>query len=92
MKCSQVTCEATATHRIRFNILAKTGDEPVIAEPEIYCCDEHATEEAARELLIDNEAGKKQIEHMMAGAHKAPPDWTRSFAEWFKIWHKVDPS
>ena len=85
MNCSRKNCEKQATKKIRFNILAKTGDDPAVAEPGAYCCDEHATTENANDLLVDNIPGRNQITRHFEQQGLALPDWTRSYAEWIDL-------
>lgn len=85
MNCQRTDCTKPATKQIKFNILAKVGDAPVTALPGIYCCDEHATEQAANDFLIDNIPGRRQIEDQFDRQGLARPDWTRSWAKWVSI-------
>jgi len=85
MKCCRDGCDNDATKRIHFKIYASSGGEPATADPRIWACDEHATKEAADDLLVDNYPARRILEDSFAEAGLERPDWTKSYAEWLPI-------
>lgn len=81
--CDRAGCENASTHQAEVVIYARIGNTPATGVMGISVCDEHATEETARELLTD--AGKRKIEDTFRQLGRALPDWSRSYARWKKI-------
>lgn len=87
MICMKEGCCGVATKQahMRLFTVQQESAAPIPGDFGLVCCYDHATDEAGRAVLNENEHGRKQIEIQFQQSGLAAPDWNRSYVLWVTI-------
>lgn len=89
MKCMAEGCLSCATKQAHMKIYVEgfspKSMQPIHGEFEVYCCDEHATDDAGKNLLNRNEEAKRALEQQFEAARVRKPDWHISRVVWANL-------